>query len=102
VTSVNESGGRSTGRVVAAVILVILAILFIVFGIIGAVEPAKSVPSFVPDGHLAGSTGHRPLHVAGWLVLAVIFFVGAWFALRFTPKASTSADSPENTPAGQR
>jgi quinol-cytochrome oxidoreductase complex cytochrome b subunit len=102
VSSVSESGGRSTGRVVTAVILAIIAILFIVFGIIGALEPAKSVPAFVPDGHMAGSTGHRPLHDAGWLVLGVIFFVAAWFALRFTPKASAAADSPENTPAGQR
>ncbi len=97
----NSSPARTPGRLITAVVLVILAILFVVFGLIGIAEPAKSVPSFVPAGHLAGSTGHRPLHDVGWLILAVIFFVGAWFALKYTPKASTPADSQQNTPAGQ-
>jgi amino acid permease len=100
VSSVSASGGRSTGRTVTAVILAIIGILFIIVGIIYVAEPAKSLPSIIP-GHLAGSTGHHPLRATGTLVLGVVFFVGAWFALRYQPKSSTPAESRENSPAGQ-
>jgi amino acid permease len=100
VSSVNESGGRPAGRVVTAVILAIIAILFIIVGIIYLAEPAKSLPSMIP-GHLAGSTGHHPLRAAGTLVLGVIFFVGAWFALSYKAKTGAPAEPRENSPAGQ-
>ena len=100
MSSVSTSGGRSAGRVVTAVILAIIAILFIIVGIIYLAEPAKSLPSIIP-GHIAGSTGHHPLRAVGSLILGVIFFVGAWFALRYQPKTSAPAESRENSPAGQ-
>jgi hypothetical protein len=100
VSSVNESGGRPAGRTVTAVILAIIGILFIIAGIIYVAEPAQSLPSIIP-GHLAGSTGHHPLRAAGTLVLGVIFFIGAWFALSYKPKTGTPAESKENSPAGQ-
>ena len=100
MSSVSASGGRSAGRTVTAVILAIIAILFIIAGIIYLAEPAKSLPSFIP-GRVAGSTGHHPLRAAGTLILGVIFFVGAWFAMRYQPTTSTPAESRENSPAGQ-
>ena len=39
-------------------ILGVIAAVFIVVAIIYLVEPAKSLPSFIP-GHIAGSTGHN-------------------------------------------
>ena len=101
MTSVNESGGRSGGRVIAAVILAIIAILFIIVAIVYVAEPAKSLPSMIP-GHVAGSSGHHPLRAVGSLVVGIILFVAAWFALRYTPKSGATADSRENSPAGQR
>lgn len=101
MTSVNESGGRSSGRVIAAVILAIIAVLFIIVAIVYVAEPAKSLPSMIP-GHVAGSSGHHPLRAVGSLVVGVILFVAAWFALRYTPKSGAAADSRESTPAGQR
>lgn len=101
MSSVNETGRRSAGRVVTAVILVIIAVLAIIVGAITWAEPAKSLPSFIP-GHIPGSTGRHPLHVIGSFIVAAILLVAAWFALTFTPKNTPSADSRENTPAGQR
>ena len=99
MSSVSASGGRSTGRTVTAVILAIIGILFIIAGIMYLAEPAKSLPSFM--GQISGSNGHHPLRAAGTFILGVIFFVGAWFALRYQPKSSTPAEPRENSPAGQ-
>jgi amino acid permease len=97
---VGASGGKSSGRTAAAVILAIIAILFIVAGLIYVIEPAKSLPSFM--GHVAGSNGHHPLRAAGSLIVGVVFAVGAWFAKSYTPKQqSSAAASRENTPANQ-
>ncbi len=98
MSSVNESGGRSSGRLAAAVILGIVAIVCFVVGIIYIAEPAKSLPSVIP-GHLAGSTGHHPLHIVAALILGVVFLVGAWFALAYKPKAAPAAETRENSPA---
>jgi hypothetical protein len=100
VSSVSESGGRSTGRVVTAVILAIIAILFIIYAIFNLMDSAGQLPSFIP-GHIAGSTGHHPLHVVAGFVVAVILLVGAWFALRYQPKTGSPAETTENSPAGQ-
>ena len=100
MSSVNESGGRSGGRVIAAVILAIIAILFIIVAIVYVAEPAKSLPSMM--GHIAGSNGHHPLRAVGSFVIGVILFVAAWFALSYRPKRGASADSRESSPAGQR
>jgi uncharacterized membrane protein YidH (DUF202 family) len=99
VTSVNESRGRSGGRVVAAVILAIIGVLLIIAGILYVAEPASSLPSML--GHIAGSNGHHPLRAVASFVVGVILFIAAWFALRYTPK-NRQAESRENSPAGQR
>jgi hypothetical protein len=83
------------------VILGIIALLFIVVAIIYIAVPARSLPSVIP-GHIAGSTGHHPLRIAGSFVIGVVFAVGAWFALAYKPKPQGAAqDSRESSPAGR-
>jgi len=104
LTSVHDSPGRPAARVVTAVILAILAIILVVIGVIYLVEPSTSLPSVLP-GHLlsvqAGASKHHPLRAAGCLVLGVIFFGAAWFALSFQPKSPTPAPSRPTSPASR-
>lgn len=58
------------------VLLVIIGALALAAGIIYFVEPAKSLPSFIP-GHIAGSGVHHDKRgVAGVVVGAVVFIIG--------------------------
>jgi hypothetical protein len=101
VSSTSGSAGRSSGRTIFAVLLGIIALLFIVVAIIYRVEPAKSLPSFIP-GHIDGSTGHHPLRVAGSLIVGIAFAVGAWFALAYKPRPQAATqDNKESSPAGR-
>jgi len=104
LASVSESHGRPAARVVTAVILAIIAILLVIVGILYLAEPSKSLPGMIP-GHLAATAAdsgkNHPLRGAGCLVLSVIFFGAAWFALSFQPKATASAASRPNSPAGR-
>jgi len=103
LASVSESPRRPVARVVAAVILALIAIVLVIVGIIYFAEPSKSLPSVLP-GHLAATAAdsgkNHPLRGAGCLVLSVIFFGAAWFAFSFQPKATASAASRPNSPAG--
>ena len=95
------SAERSSGRTMLAVILAIIALLFIVVAIIYLVEPAKSLPSFIP-GHINGSTGHHPLRAVGSLIIGIVFAVGAWFALAYKPKPQApAANDRESSPASK-
>jgi hypothetical protein len=95
------SSARSSGRTILAAILGVIALVFIVVAVIYLVEPAKSLPSFIP-GHIAGSSGHHPLKATGSIVVGIVFAVGAWFALAFKPKSQAPAASDrENSPAGR-
>ena len=99
MSSTTESGQRSTGRTVLAVLFGIIALLFIVTAIIYLAEPAKSLPSFIP-GHIDGSTGHHPIRAAGCFVVGIVFAVGAWFMLAYKPKPQAAAPSDrESSPA---
>ena len=101
MSSTTESGQRSTGRTVLAVLFGIIALLFIVTAIIYLAEPAKSLPSFIP-GHIAKSTGHHPLKATGSFVVGIVFAVGAWFALAYQPKPQAPASSDrESSPASK-
>jgi hypothetical protein len=104
LATVSESPGRPAARVVTAVILALIAIVLVIVGIIYFAEPSTSLPSVLP-GHLAATAAdsgkNHALRGAGCLVLGVIFFVAAWFALSFQPKASPSAASQPNSPAGR-
>ena len=86
---------------ILAVILGVIAAVFIVVAIIYLVEPAKSLPSFIP-GHIADSTGHHPLKATGSLVVGIVFAVAAWFALAYKPKPQAAAqNNKESSPAGK-
>lgn len=101
MSSVSGSSSRSSGRTILAVILGVIALIFIVVAVIYLVEPAKSLPSFIP-GHIAGSTGHHPLKATGCIVVGIVFAVGAWFALAFRPKPQAPAPNDrESSPAGR-
>jgi multisubunit Na+/H+ antiporter MnhB subunit len=83
------------------VILAIIALVFIVVAVIYIVEPANSLPSFVPGR--VHSTGHHPLRAAGSLVIGIVFAVGAWFALAYKPRppATPLNNHQENSPASR-
>ena len=57
--------------VIAGVALIVLAVVY-------WVEPAKSLPSWIP-GHEAGSTHHHVKHGIAALLLGIACFVFAWF-----------------------
>ena len=98
LASVHESPGRPAARVVTAVILAVLAMVLVIIGVIYLAEPSASLPSVLP-GHLlsqAGASKHHPLRGAGCLVLGVIFFGAAWFALSFQPKARRPQPTTQN------
>ena len=101
MSSTSGSSARSSGRTILAVILGVIAAVFIVAAIIYLIEPAKSLPSFIP-GHIAGSTGHHPLKATGSLVVGIVFAVGAWFALAYKPKPQApAANDRESSPAAK-
>jgi uncharacterized membrane protein len=105
LTSVSASPGRPAARVVTAVILAVIAIVLVILGVLYLAEPSKSLPGMIP-GHLAATAAdsgkNHPLRGIGCLVLGIIFFAAAWFALSFQPKAASSAASRPNSPAGRR
>jgi hypothetical protein len=99
VSSTSGSSERSLGRTILAVILGVIAVIFIVVAIIYLIEPAESLPSFIP-GDIAGSTGHHPLKATGCIVVGIVFAVGAWFTLAYKPKPQAVAQNDrENSPA---
>lgn len=101
MASTSGSADRSAGRTILAVILAIIALVFIVVAVIYIVEPANSLPSFVPGR--VHSTGHHPLRAAGSLVIGIVFAVGAWFALAYKPRplAATQDNHQESSPASR-
>jgi hypothetical protein len=104
LASISSSSGRPAARVVTAVILALIAIVLVILGVLYLAEPSKSLPSMIP-GHLAATAAdsgkNHPLRGAGCLVLGVIFFAAAWFALSFQPKAPSGTASRPNSPAGR-
>ena len=101
MSSTSGSAERSSGKTILAVVLGIIALVFIVVAIIYLLEPAKSLPSFIP-GHIAGSSGHHPLKATGSFVVGIVFAVGAWFALAYKPKpAAQATNDRESSPASR-
>jgi hypothetical protein len=83
------------------VILAVVALVFIAVAAIYIIEPANSLPSFVPGR--VHSTGHHPLRAAGSLAVGIVFAVGAWFAVAYKPRPLTAPmnNNQENSPAGR-
>jgi amino acid permease len=101
VSSTSGSSERSSGRTILAVICGIVAFIFILVAVIYLIEPAKSLPSFIP-GHISGSTGHHPVRAAGCFVVGIVFAVGAWFALAYKPKPQAEAPNDRESSAAGR
>ena len=101
MASTSGSAERSAGRIILAVILAVVALVFIAVAAIYIIEPANSLPSFVP-GRIH-STGHHPLRAAGSLAVGIVFAVGAWFALAYKPRPLTATQNnhQENSPASR-
>jgi hypothetical protein len=57
---------------------VILGVLFLALGVLYLVEPASSLPSFLP-GHEAGSSHHHTKHGIAAFAVAAGCFIFAWF-----------------------
>ena len=78
MSTVTESGTRSSGKRIGALILAIVGILLIILAVIYLTTAAGSLPSFIP-GHLNGSTGHHPLRIGVALVVGLVLLGGAWW-----------------------
>jgi amino acid permease len=89
VSTVTQSGTRSSGKRVGALILAIVGILFLILAVIYVVTAAGSLPSFIP-GHINGSTGHHPLRAGVALVVGLVLLGGAWW-LGFRGRKPASA-----------
>ena len=66
---------RHPAIIIAAVVV---GIALILLGIVYWVEPAKSLPSFIP-GHEAGSGHHHVKHGIAAFLVGVALLVFAWF-----------------------
>ncbi len=60
------------------VVAVVLGVALIVLGIVYWVEPAGSLPSFMP-GHEAGSGHHHVKHGIASFLLGVALLIFVWF-----------------------
>ena len=78
MSTVTESGTRSSGKRIGALILAIVGILLVILALIYMTTAAGSLPSFIP-GHLNGSTGHHPLRAGVSLVVGLVLLGGAWW-----------------------
>jgi uncharacterized membrane protein HdeD (DUF308 family) len=57
---------------------IVVGVLLILLGLVYFVEPAKSLPGFLP-GHEAGSTHHHVKHGIAALFVGLACLVYAWF-----------------------
>lgn len=78
MSTVTESGTRSSGKRIGALILAIVGILLVILAVIYLVTAAGSLPSFIP-GHINGSSGHHPLRIGVALVVGLVLLGGAWW-----------------------
>ena len=89
MSTVTESGTRSSGKRIGALILAIVGILLIILALIYVTTKAGSLPSFIP-GHLHHSSGHHPLRAGVALIVGLVLLGGAWW-LGFSGKKGASS-----------
>ncbi len=97
MSSATQSGTESSvrrtntaARRIGALILAIIGLLLIAVGILYVTTKAGSLPSFIP-GHIAGSSGHHPVRVAGVLVTGVVLLaLAGWAGLSGKPGRTSS------------
>ena len=93
------SDSSASSRKILAIVCVVLAVVFIVLGLIYAIEPAKSLPSFM--GH-KNSTGHHALRKAASFIVGIVFAAAAWIAKAYKPKPqAVPTNTPDGTPVGR-
>ena len=74
---------------VVIVAAVIFGVAFVVLGIVYWIEPASSLPAFIP-GHEAGSGHHHVKHGIASFLLGLALLIFAWFQTG----SRTRGDSP--------
>jgi amino acid permease len=100
VSAVSASGSSASGRKILAIVLIVLAVLFIVLGLVYAIEPAKSLPSFL--GSKGKGTGHHALRMAASFIVGIVCAAGAWVATAYKPKApQVPTSTPDGTPVNR-
>jgi len=67
-----------TNHPAVVALAVIIGVVLIVLAIVYFVEPASSLPSFMP-GHEAGSSHHHVKHGIAALLVGLALLVFAWF-----------------------
>ena len=60
------------------VLAIVVGLVLIALGVVYWVEPAKSLPSFLP-GHEAGSSHHHVKHGVASFLVGLACLVFAWF-----------------------
>jgi hypothetical protein len=86
------------GRVVAAIVFALLALTFFVIAVLYLTMPDDKLPGFLGYAH---SRQHHALRGVGSVLLALLFTVAAWFALRYQSLALEEAHEAGQAPAGQ-
>jgi len=71
---------------------VVFGIAFVVLGIVYWVEPAGSLPSWIP-GYDAGSGHHHIKHGIASFLLGVALLIFAWFQTGDRSRSGASSDS---------
>lgn len=71
MNSETAAGGRSSGRMIAVVVLAVIAVLAIVAGVIYLTEPAKSLPSILGTITHPAARAHAHRHTRGAVALVV-------------------------------
>jgi amino acid permease len=102
MSSVSGSGSSTSGRKILAIILIVLAVLFIIAGLLYAIEPAKSLPSFLNSGSKHTGTSHHALRMAASFIVGIVLAAGAWVSLAYKPKAQpVASNTPDGTPVSR-
>ena len=60
-------------------LLAVVAVVLVIVAVVHFVEPAGSLPSFLP-GHQKGSTHHHAKHGVAALLVAIAALAGAWLS----------------------
>ena len=89
MSTVTESGTRSSGKRIGALILAIIGILLVILAVIYLVTAAGSLPSFIP-GHITARPATTRCGRAWPLVVGLVLLGGAWW-LGFGGRKSTGS-----------
>lgn len=60
-------------------LLILVGLAFVALAVVYFADTAAALPAWLP-GHQAGSAHHHYKHAIACIVLAVVSWIGAWFA----------------------